>query len=94
MMDWLARWRSRGALEASPPAQRALAMRRTSPLYIARNHRVEEALAAASVDSDLAPFRRLLDVLAQPFDERPGLESYTAPAPPEITARYRTFCGT
>ena len=94
LMDWLARWRSRGALEASAPAQRALGMRRSSPIYIARNHRVEEALAAASVDGDLGPFNRLLDVLGQPFDERPGLETYVAPAPPEITARYRTFCGT
>jgi uncharacterized protein YdiU (UPF0061 family) len=94
LMDWLARWRGRGALEASTPAERALGMRRRSPIYIARNHRVEEALGAASVDGDLEPFKRLLDVLAQPFDERPGLASYVAPAPPEITARYRTFCGT
>ena len=94
LMDWLARWRARGALEASPPEERASAMRRTSPLYIARNHRVEEALAAASADEDLGPFNRLLEVLAQPFDERPGLEAYVAPAAPEITAGYRTFCGT
>jgi uncharacterized protein YdiU (UPF0061 family) len=94
LMDWLARWRGRTTLEASTPAQRALSMRRTSPLYIARNHRVEEALAAASVDADFEPFNRLLEVLAQPFDERPGLESYVAAAPPEITAKYRTFCGT
>ena len=94
LVDWLARWRSRGALEASTPAQRALEMRKMSPIYIARNHRVEEALAAASVDGDLEPFNRLLEVLAQPFDERPGLETYAAPAPPEITAKYRTFCGT
>ena len=93
-MDWRARWRSRSALETSALAQRAMAMRHTSPIYIARNHRVEEALAAASADTDLGPFRRLLDVLAQPFDERPGLETYAAPAPLEVTARYRTFCGT
>ena len=94
LMDWLARWRRRGALGASAPADRAARMRRTSPIYIARNHRVEEALAAASVDGDLGPFKRLLDVIAQPFDERAGLDAYVAPAPPEVTARYRTFCGT
>ena len=69
-------------------------MRRTSLIYIARNHRVEEALAAATADGDLEPFNRLLDVLAKPFDERPGLEDYASPAPPEITAGYQTFCGT
>lgn len=91
---WLARWRQRGEREAAAPAGRAQAMRRTSPLYIARNHRVEEALAAASTDNDLGPMNRLLDVLARPFDEREGLEAYAAPAPVEVTAGYRTFCGT
>ncbi|HJV59740.1 MAG TPA: YdiU family protein [Albitalea sp.] len=91
---WLARWRDRAAREDTLPAPRAQAMRRTNPIYIARNHRVEEALAAASADGDLAPFRRLLEVLAQPFDERAGLEDYAAPAPAEVTAGYRTFCGT
>ena len=94
LLDWLARWRSRGELEAPTPAERGAAMRRTSPIYIARNHRVEEALAAASVDADIEPFNRLLDALSRPFDERPGLEAYAAPAPPEVTAGYRTFCGT
>ena len=48
-------------------------MDRINPVYIPRNHQVEEALTAAS-DGDLEPFRPLLDVLAQPFDERPGLK--------------------
>ena len=94
LREWLARWRERGAQERETPAQRAQAMRRVSPAYIARNHRVEDALRAASADGDLAPFNQLLEVLARPFDEREGLESYAAPAPPEVTARYRTFCGT
>ena len=42
---------------------------------------------------DLAPLVRLLDAVAAPFDERPGLERYAAPAPPDFGA-YRTFCGT
>ena len=67
-------------------------MDRVNPAYVARNHQVEEALAAASA-GDLGPFRRLLDVLAQPFAERPGLEAYAAPAPPSF-GTYRTFCGT
>jgi serine/tyrosine/threonine adenylyltransferase len=96
LMEWLARWRQRVTQEAqtTTAAQRAQGMRRVSPLYIARNHRVEEALAAASIDANLEPLHRLLDVLAQPFDERPGLEAYATPAPAEVTARYRTFCGT
>jgi uncharacterized protein YdiU (UPF0061 family) len=55
---------------------------------------VEEALAAASDRGDLELFERLLDVVANPFEERPGLEIYAQPATPEATASYRTFCGT
>jgi uncharacterized protein YdiU (UPF0061 family) len=63
-----------------------------NPLYIPRNHVVEAALDAATA-GDLAPFERLVDVVSRPFDERPGLDAYTRPAPPEL-GRYRTFCGT
>jgi uncharacterized protein YdiU (UPF0061 family) len=73
---------------------RAAAMRRVSPMVIPRNHRVEAALAAASDDGDLAPFERLLDALRQPYDEAPDRARYAEPAPAQVTARYRTFCGT
>jgi uncharacterized protein YdiU (UPF0061 family) len=89
---WSDRWRARLSSQAPGPQAIAEAMDRVNPVYIPRNHQVEEALAAASA-GDLRPFRRLLDVLAQPFDERPGLEPYAAPAPPSF-GEYRTFCGT
>ena len=92
---WLDRWSARCAAEATTsPGGRALAMRRANPIYIPRNHVVEEALTAASDDGDLNPFDRLVDVLLRPFDERPGLQHYATPAPPAVTASYRTFCGT
>ena len=69
-------------------------MRRVNPVVIARNHRVEEALSAASDEGDLAPFERLLDAVRRPFDEVPELAPYAEPAPPAVTACYRTFCGT
>jgi uncharacterized protein YdiU (UPF0061 family) len=67
-------------------------MERASPIYIPRNHKVEEALAAAGKD-DLAPFEALMGALADPFTERPGLEAYAEPAPPAF-GRHVTFCGT
>jgi uncharacterized protein YdiU (UPF0061 family) len=81
---WEERWRARRPDRA--------AMDRVNPLYIPRNHHVEDALTAATV-GDLQPFRRLLDVLARPFDERPGLEEYATPAPPAFGS-YVTYCGT
>jgi serine/tyrosine/threonine adenylyltransferase len=81
---WLERWR---ALSPDPEL-----MDRANPVYIPRNHLVEEALAAAQAD-DVGPLERLLEAVTRPFEERPGLERY-AEGPPEDFGRYRTFCGT
>jgi uncharacterized protein YdiU (UPF0061 family) len=99
---WLVRWRARCASEDDSAAhgatvagiERAVAMRSVNPSVIPRNHRVEEALAAASDEGDLAPFERLLDALRQPYDEAGELDRYAEPAPAAVTACYRTFCGT
>lgn len=48
-------------------------MDRVNPVYIPRNHLVEEALAAAT-DGDLNPLERLLDAVNHPYDLRAGLE--------------------
>jgi uncharacterized protein YdiU (UPF0061 family) len=82
--SWVERWR---ALDPD-----AASMDRVNPVYIARNHLVEEALTAGT-DGDLAPLQRLLSAIARPFDERPGLERYASPAPQDF-GRYRTYCGT
>ena len=89
---WTERWRSRLASEGADARTVAEAMNRVNPAYVPRNHRVEEALAAATAD-DMGPFHRLLGVLSRPFEERTGLESYAGPAPPSF-GEYRTFCGT
>ncbi|MGE0728396.1 MAG: YdiU family protein [Acidimicrobiia bacterium] len=89
---WVQRWTDRLAAEGVHPQERAAAMDRHNPRYIARNHLVEEALSAATA-GDLGPFEAMLAVLRRPFEERPGLERYTEPRPDELPA-YRTFCGT
>ncbi|HOM15529.1 MAG TPA: YdiU family protein [Rubrivivax sp.] len=91
---WLQRWHARCAGEGAGALQRAQRMRRASPWLIARNHRVEEALAAASDHGELQAFEALLAALQRPFDEDAPLARYAQPAPAETTAGYRTFCGT
>jgi len=91
---WLPRWRTRLNAEGSDPAQRAKAMRGVNPLYIPRNHKVEEALDAAVVLGNYEPFERLLVALQQPFTEKPEWAAYAEPASAEQSAGYRTFCGT
>jgi uncharacterized protein YdiU (UPF0061 family) len=89
---WMERWLARLGGQDGGAAAAADAMDRVNPVYIPRNHRVEEVLAAATA-GDLAPLHALLDALARPFDERSGLEPYAEPAPPGH-GEYRTFCGT
>ncbi|HEY5862636.1 MAG TPA: YdiU family protein [Casimicrobiaceae bacterium] len=83
---WLARWQARH------PASEG--MRGVNPFVIARNHRVEEALSAASDANDLAPFERLLAAVRQPYVENDAQAHFAQPAPAEVTACYQTFCGT
>ena len=82
--DWSARW-----LALGPDA---VAMDRVNPVYIPRNHLVEEALAAAT-DGDLDPLGRLLDAVTSPYDERDGFDRYAEGAPVDF-GDYQTFCGT
>jgi serine/tyrosine/threonine adenylyltransferase len=89
---WSERWRTRMAAQGADPEEAARAMDRVNPVYIPRNHLVEDALAAAT-EGDMEPFRQLVDVLAGPFEERPRLERYAQPAPLSY-ASYQTFCGT
>lgn len=92
---WLARWRDRCAAEDGVPSSiRAQVMRKANPWIIPRNHRVEEALAAASDDGDLQPFENLLEALRQPYGEQPDLAPYAEPAPAAFMDAYLTYCGT
>jgi protein adenylyltransferase len=86
---WAAR---RAAVLPAGPAVAAAAMDQVNPLYIPRNHHVEEALAQAAL-GQLEPFHRLLEAVTRPYDQRPGLEHYTGPAPPG-SAPHITYCGT
>ncbi|BFH59522.1 protein adenylyltransferase SelO [Paenibacillus azoreducens] len=90
--QWHERWKARlGRQQESEAASKQL-MRSSNPAVIPRNHRVEEALEAASEQEDYSVMERLLTVLSDPFaysaeqDEYCGLPASTKP--------YRTYCGT
>ena len=87
--DWVEVWRPL----LRDPETAAQAMDAVNPAYIPRNHLVEEALDAAR-QGDLGPFEGLVEVLRQPFVERPEWERYAQPAPERFAASYVTFCGT
>jgi uncharacterized protein YdiU (UPF0061 family) len=90
--EWAQRWRQRTALEPQSPAERQAAMRRVNPMFIPRNHRIEAVIAAA-VEGDYAPFEELLLVLSKPYEDQPAFTDYANPPQPHERV-CQTFCGT
>ena len=88
--DWAPRWLASVGNDRADIAEQ---MDRVNPVYIPRNHVVDEVLTAASW-GDQQAFDDLLDAVTHPFEERAGWERYAPPAPPESSATFRTFCGT
>ncbi|ADU28759.1 protein adenylyltransferase SelO [Evansella cellulosilytica] len=91
---WYERWKARIGRQEEPISASIALMKKSNPAVIPRNHLVEEALDAAVEDGDYAVMERLLHVLEKPFDYTLEKEKFTAPAPPEVSCNYKTFCGT
>jgi serine/tyrosine/threonine adenylyltransferase len=89
---WHAKWMARLERQQRSRADVVAAMSAANPVVIPRNHRVEEALAAA-VAGDLSVMHRLLGALARPYEETSANEAYRD-APLPGSGPYRTFCGT
>ena len=90
---WLKLWQQRLKLEPTGAAERQQAMYAVNPVYIPRNHLVEEAISAAGENQDFEPFNKLVDILANPFEFDRANARYAIPPRPEQVVR-QTFCGT
>jgi uncharacterized protein YdiU (UPF0061 family) len=90
---WFERWQNR--LKRQPGSREASLelMNANNPAVIPRNHRVEEALAAAVERADFTVMEKLLGFLSRPFQDPPEQAGYHLPPPPSAPP-YRTFCGT
>lgn len=92
LSEWIEQWRDLLKQESVDTAQAQQAMLAMNPVFIPRNHLVEEAIQAA-MQNNFAPFNQLVDVLAQPYRFDKNYSRYALPPRPEqIVAK--TFCGT
>jgi serine/tyrosine/threonine adenylyltransferase len=92
-VEWHEQWRHRLARQPETAADVRRLMHASNPAVIPRNHRVEEALAAAVEHGNHAVLERLLEVLAKPYHDSP--QHAESRAPPASSQRpYQTFCGT
>jgi uncharacterized protein YdiU (UPF0061 family) len=95
LAEWKRRLAARRGRQAQSAADVEELMRRHNPAFIPRNHKVEEALEAATSAGDYSVMERLLDVMAAPYDHGRDLQvTGMFSTPSSDTWPYRTFCGT
>ncbi|MDC1148206.1 YdiU family protein [Pelagibacteraceae bacterium] len=88
---WENEWQKR--IERNQSKEEAIKlMMQNNPIFIPRNHLVEEALTDAN-DGNMEKFQQLLKILKSPYQEDTGQFMYTKPASTTDKA-YKTYCGT
>lgn len=89
---WLEKWKHRLAEEKATTTQIQSMMNRVNPMFIPRNHRVEQMIAAA-LNDEYGEFEKMLKILSSPYEEQPENAKYQLPPTSDEVVR-NTFCGT
>jgi uncharacterized protein YdiU (UPF0061 family) len=89
-INWSNNWKNRIFINNNSKDKSIELMKKTNPIIIPRNHKVEEALKAAN-ENDLEVMNRLLSNLDNPYSEQKDIVDYQLPSNNE---GYQTFCGT
>ena len=88
---WLQAYAARLELNGEDDGARRQRMLRANPNYVLRNHLAEVAIRLARDHGDFSEIERLRQLLATPFDEQPGMESYAA-LPPDWAGHLSVSC--
>ena len=89
---WKEKWEKRLKLNNNSQEKYLKLMHSVNPLVIPRNHKVEEALAAAN-EGDFEIMNKLLTILKKPYDNQDNIIDFQSSAPSN-NVKYQTFCGT
>ncbi len=89
--SWTNEWEKRLKLNNSSDKHLEL-MKKTNPVVIPRNQKVEEALAYAD-KGNLETMNKLLKVLSNPYSDQENINEFQKPATIG-NEKYQTFCGT
>ncbi len=91
LKTWVNTWKNRLDKENETASAISL-MQSENPIYIPRNHWVEEVLTEAIKDN-LSPLEELLEIIRNPYTERDKNPSFRS-MPTHFDETYKTFCGT
>ena len=89
---WINNWKKRINSNKTSNQKQIELMKKSNPVFIPRNHKVEEALAAAE-EGNFEVVNNLLSILKKPYDLQKNSADYQSP-PPLSDQKYQTFCGT
>jgi len=89
---WINNWKKRINSNKTSNQKQIELMKKSNPVVIPRNHKVEEALAAAE-EGNFEVVINLLSILKKPYDLQKNSANYQSP-PPLSDQKYQTFCGT
>ena len=90
--EWEKQWQERLARQEISRADAFLLMDAVNPAVIARNHRVEDALAAAE-QGDYSLLHKLVAILQKPYELAEENLAYSEPMGDD-EGPYQTYCGT
>ena len=91
-INWLKEWENRILINNGSKEKSINLMKKNNPIFIPRNHKVEEALENAN-KNNFQHLNDLLDVVKKPYTNNENLKHYKRPA--NLNGiKYQTFCGT
>ncbi len=93
LQEWKKLWKARLTRQSCSISDVITVMNQTNPAVIPRNHRVEEALSAATNQGDFSKTKKLIEILQSPFQESEETAFYQQPPLPGEVVK-NTFCGT
>ena len=91
-IEWQKKW-NKSIKKTSSLNEAKQLMKKYNPVFIARNHQVDEAIKKAVV-GDMSSFNKLLEILKKPYKNIDGLEEYMKPPSPNFEKCFQTYCGT
>ena len=89
-IDWSNRWQKRILVNNNSKDKSLNLMKKSNPVVIPRNHKVEEVLKAAN-ENNIELMNKLLSILKKPYENQNNIEDFQSPSD---NKEYQTFCGT
>ena len=90
-LSWKKRWKERVLMNKNSFEKSLKLMKKTNPLVVPRNYKVEEALEIAD-NGDYSLVTKLIEALKEPYKISSEKIYYQNPGPKK--ENYKTFCGT